>query len=300
MKVTNALSLPEPFVNAVKSDYRYTPNRYSVTSLGKGYMQLLLERAHENELTAEVADSVWLIFGAAVHKVLEESQETNSQIKEGHLEYTFEDIGMTVSGIFDLYDDSTGIVTDYKTASTWKVIYDEWDDYRQQLLRYVWLLRANGFSNAKTGQIVALLKDHSKSKAKREMNYPSHPVYIKEWDFSDEEIEQAGKDIKNRLSLLKQYQEWTIEDVPPCTDEERWFDGDKYAVVEKGKKRAKRVLDSFDDAENYIKEKNLSNAHIEKRAGVDKKCWDYCDVCEWCPHFTNIVCNKINEEEKNV
>lgn len=295
MKVTNAMSLPEPFVDAVRTDYKHTPDRYSATTLNKGIMQILLERQKEDEITVDVADSIWAIFGSAVHKVLEESQETDTQIKESRLEYEFEDLGMTVSGIFDLYDDATGTVTDYKTATVWKVIYDEWDDYIKQLKVYLFLLRKNGFTNAHTGQIVALLKDHSKAKAKIEMSYPAYPVYVKEWTFTDEEIESVGNELREKLQEIKHYESLPIEQVPPCSPEQRWNTGDKFAVILKGKKRAKRVLDTQGEAETYIQTHGLAQdgAYIEKREGEDKKCYDYCNVCNWCPYFQAKLKNKL-------
>lgn len=42
--------------------------------------------------------------------------------------------GYKLSGIFDLYNDATGTVTDYKTASVQKVLKNDWDEYRKQTL----------------------------------------------------------------------------------------------------------------------------------------------------------------------
>ena len=116
MRLTNSMGLPAPFVSAAESDHRYTPGRYSVTALLKGAREAVLQRRHDDEIEQDVADMVWAVFGSAVHSILEQSQETDTQLKENYLVVDMPG-GYQLSGIFDLYDDATGTVTDYKTAS---------------------------------------------------------------------------------------------------------------------------------------------------------------------------------------
>ena len=134
MKFTNQLNLPQPFVSAAESDYRYTPKRYSATALLKGVRQYILERRHDDEITEDVSDMVWAVFGTAVHGILESAQETDTQLKENKLVVDMPN-GYQLSGIFDLYDDATGTVTDYKTASVWKVKFGEKDPTQFEYLR---------------------------------------------------------------------------------------------------------------------------------------------------------------------
>ena len=122
MILTNKLNLPQPFVSAAQSDYAYTERRYSATSLLKGTREAILQRRHDAEVEADVSDMVWAIFGSAVHSILEGAQESATQLKENYIVVDMQD-GYQLSGIFDLYDDATGIVTDYKTASVWKVFW---------------------------------------------------------------------------------------------------------------------------------------------------------------------------------
>ena len=71
MKITNTLQLPAPFVSLAESDeYPVAPNEYRVTSLLKGTRETILERRHGAEITRDVSDMVWLLFGTAVHWVL--------------------------------------------------------------------------------------------------------------------------------------------------------------------------------------------------------------------------------------
>ena len=74
MKITNKLNLPQPFVDAVTREYQYKDKQYSVTAILKDVREILLTRRHNDEIEQDVADMIWLIFGTAVHKVLEDSK----------------------------------------------------------------------------------------------------------------------------------------------------------------------------------------------------------------------------------
>lgn len=285
--ITNELNLPQPFVDAVSSDYRYTPKRYSATSLLKGTREAILQRRHQEEVDQDVADMVWMIFGTAVHSVLENSQETETQLKENKIEAQMAN-GYTLSGIFDLYDDSTGTVTDYKTASVWKVIYDEWDDYRQQLLIYCWMLRKMGF-DAHTGEIVAMLKDHSKTKAKIDHTYPSHPVFVKRFEFTGEDFETIEQWLEWKFREIERCEKLPDDSLPVCTADERWETPSKYAVYKNQNKRATKLCDTEEQAQAYIEGQNSKDKYrIEYRPGVSKKCAEYCSVCDFCNQWKDM------------
>lgn len=294
MNLTNQLGLPQPFVSAAESDYAYTPKRYSVTSLLKGVRQCILERRHAGEITEDVSDKVWAIFGTAVHSILESAQETDTQIKENKLVVDMLN-GYQLSGIFDLYDDATGTVTDYKTASVWKVNFGEkdpsqFDDWRKQTLIYCWMLRQIGF-DAKRGEIVALLKDHSKTKAKVG-EHPAHPVFIVGWDFSDEEIAECGMWLDARFKEIEEAERLPDDQLPLCTKDERWGKDDKWAVKKKGNKRAAKLHDSETEAiadAQARSEKDGKPYEVEYRPGADTRCMDYCSACEFCNHYKTLI-----------
>lgn len=289
MILTNNLNLPQPFVDAATNDHEYTEGRYSVTELLGGTCEAILKRRHSDELTDDVADRVWAIFGSAVHEILRSADESESQLKENWIECQLDGIlsGYSLSGIFDLYDDSTGTVTDYKTASVWKVQFGDFDEWRKQTLAYCWLLQRIGF-NARTGRIVVLLKDHSIRKARTEKNYPKHPVVTLEWRFSNEDFDNIEQEIIEWF--LEVAHEETVPDecLEPCTDEQRWHKPDKWAVMKNGKKRAVKVYDNEKDARVRAMEENKkADANdlysVEYRRGEDTKCDGYCSVSDFCP-----------------
>ena len=280
MPITNKLGLPQPFVDAATQSHTYTPNRYSVTQLLKGTRQAILERRHVDEIERDAAEQVWAIFGSAFHKILEQAQETETQLKEN---WVSADVlnGYTVSGVFDLYDDSTGTVTDYKTCSVWRVIYGDWDEYHKQLLMYAWILRQMGF-DAKRGEIVALLKDHSKSKAKHEAGYPPYPVVRKVFDFTEDDIEGIGWYLKLKFQEIERAEQLPDDQLPLCTPTQRWYRPGKFAVMKNGCKRAIKLYDDRAQADIHALE---IGGYVEERPGVDGKCPEYCSAAPFCTYW---------------
>lgn len=290
MRLTNAMNLPQPFVSAAESSHRYTPKRYSVTALLKGVREAILQRRHDDEIEQDVSDMVWAIFGSAVHGILEGAQETETQLKENYIVVDMPN-GYQLSGIFDLYDDATGTVTDYKTASAWKVIFGEFDDWRRQTLVYVWMLRQIGFE-AKRGEIVAMLKDHSKRDAMTKADYPKHPVFKVGWDFTDEELEECGRWLEARFEEIEAAEQLPDDQLPMCSEEERWHKPDKWAVMKEGRKTAVRLYDSEEEANARMEQESANGKgrfYVEHRPGEDPKCASYCSACEFCDHYKKLM-----------
>lgn len=290
--ITNKLGLPETFVNFAKSDYEYKPKEYRVTSLLKGLKETILEQRHRKEVDQDVSDMIWLIFGTAVHKVLEESQEGNAELKEERMRIKVGDY--TLSGQFDLYNADTHTITDYKTASVWKIISKDFKEWKMQTSIYAYMLEDMGFKVDHT-EIIAMLKDHSKAKAKHDLSYPQLPVERIYFDLGISYKDTVKNFLEAKFESIRQAEQMADDDIPPCTPEERYNDGDKYAVMKKGNKKATRVVSTKQEAEDYIKwavenkglkEKDLS---IELRKGEDKKCKDYCSVCKFCNYYKEHV-----------
>lgn len=290
--LTNRLGLPQPFVDAAGDRRAAKPNSFSATTLLKGATEIILARRHADEIEEDVSDRVWAIFGSAVHKILEQGKETDSQIKEGFIKTDY--AGYEITGIFDLYDDATGTVTDYKTAGTIKWQKGEFDDYRMQTLIYCWLLRRAGF-DAHRGEIVMILRDWVKSKARHESGYPDCQVQKVTFDFGDADFAHIECFVYAKLSLIEYAETMRDYELQPCKDEERWHRQDTWAVVKDGNKRAYRVLESEEDAGKMLE--NLKGYHIEFRPGADAKCEDYCAVNRWCPHWKEYVATMNTDED---
>ena len=187
-----------------------------------------------------------------------------------------------LTGKFDLYDAKTETVTDYKTASVWKVRFGDYADWRRQTLIYCWMLRQIGFAASKA-RIVAFLKDHNKTKAKYEEGYPKHPVQTIDFSFSEDDFVECEEWLKARFALIAVAEQMPDDELPVCSPKERFNSGDKYAVMGKGRKRALRVLESKEEAELW--QMNHGGDYIDYRPGEDKKCADYCAVREFCSYY---------------
>ena len=170
MKITNKLGLPKQLVDLVSSDYKPTPHQYSCTTILKPTRQVILERRHGDDIEQDVSEMIWCIFGTLAHSVIENSKEDVGQFKEEKLKvdlgkYCKELDGYYLSGRSDMIDLLDKCITDWKTASCWKVIYKDFEDWRKEMLIYAWAVKDMGFEINKA-QAIAFLKDHNKTKAK--------------------------------------------------------------------------------------------------------------------------------------
>ena len=278
MIITNSQNLPSAFVEMARSDYIYEQNEYRVTSLLKGIRETILERRYHDKIEQDVADMIWLLFGTAVHSILERQQERADEIKEERLKVPVGEY--ILSGQFDLYSGETQKITDYKTCSVWKVISGDFEDWRRQLLIYSWMMRSIGFP-VKCAEVVALMKDHSKRDAKRKADYPKLPVKVVSFKFGEQDFQEIEEWLIAKFAEIKHAETLPDDELPLCTPDERFNSGDKFAVMSKGRKTALRVLDSQDDAERWMAV-NGKGDYIEVRPGEDKKCIDYCRVSAFC------------------
>ena len=287
MIITNKLNLPESFVNMAKQDYIFADNEYRVTSLLKGIRETILERRHKDEIEQDVSDMIWLLFGTAVHSIIEHHKEGDYEFKEERIKVCIGDY--ILSGQFDLYNAETKTITDYKTCSVWKVIFGDYSDWRKQTLIYAYMISRFGF-DVENAEIVALMKDHSKRDAKIKDNYPPLPVQKITFHFTAEDFIEIEEWLKSRFAEIAEAEKLPDDELPLCTPEERFNSGDKYAVMKKGRKTAMRVLDSMEEAEKWMADNG--GDFIETRKGEDKKCKDYCSVCQFCNYYKEEVQNE--------
>jgi hypothetical protein len=195
--------------------------------------------------------------------------------------------GITVTGRIDNYNMKTATVTDYKTASVWKVKFGDFHDWYRQGMIYAWLLIKNGFKVERC-QFVAILKDHSRTDARRDAGYPQGPLYVYEFPVTAQALEEIDVFIAAKVADYKRNKELTDDDIPPCSPEERWDKPTKYAVKKEGRKTAVRVLDSESAAQNMATE--LGKGHyVEIRPGESVRCQGYCSCCEFCNFYRDDI-----------
>ena len=276
MKVTNKLNLPAAFVNAVSTNRHNAAGCFSATTLNKGAKEIILSDRHFDEITVDAADSVWAVWGTAVHALLESQPDNNF-----HEEYFKVPVSNSfVTGQVDSYDMENATIFDWKTASVWKVQFNDFSDWRQQGLTYAWLLQQSGLE-VKKCRFVALLKDHSKTKAKNDSSYPQSPVFIYEFEVTAADMEETAARILTKVQEIESAYKLDDDAIEPCSAEERWADGEKWAVMKNGRKTAVKVLDNQLDADAMAGE--MGNAYyVEHRPAISRKCGEYCKCKDFC------------------
>lgn len=302
MRITNHTGLPEPLVKAVDVPPRiYPPKTVSVTTLTRPAQIQGLTKLHDDQITEDAADRMWALLGTLLHDVLERhARGLRDTIAEQRLELEIDD--WTITGQYDLSE----LILEGETLTDWKLtsIYalkesDAKPEWEAQLNCYAALLKHHG-RNVTKAQIVAIGRDWSKMRAKREPDYPQKGVVIKPvtlW-----EPNKVYAYMKHRLMLHKNAQAgiW-----PDCTPEERWERPAKWAIMKKGNKKATKLCDDSSEAKRWI-DNNVADSHlhlynIEERPGQSIRCESYCAVSEFCRQYDNIRRNaEIKNNNKNL
>ena len=279
MKVTNKLNMPAAFVNAVSTTRHNAAGCFSATTLNKGAKEIILTDRHFDEITVDAADSVWAVWGTAVHALLESQPDNNFHEESFKVPVS----NSFVTGQVDSYDMENGVINDWKTASVWKVQFNDFSDWRRQGLTYAWLLQQSGL-DVKKCRFVALLKDHSKTKAKTDSSYPQSPVFIYEFDVTAADLEETAARILAKVQEIESAYKLDDDAIEPCSAEERWADGEKWAVMKNGRKSAVKVFDNQLDADAMAGE--MGNAYyVEHRPAISRKCGEYCNCKDFCNFY---------------
>ena len=289
MTVSNHLNLPAAFVNAVSTTRHNAAGCFSATTLNKGAKEIILSDRHFDEITVDAADSVWAVWGTAVHALLESQPDNNF-----HEEYFKVPVSNSyVTGQVDSYDMENATIYDWKTASVLKVQFADFNDWRRQGMTYAWLLKQSGL-DVKKCVFIALLKDHSKTKAKNDSSYPQSPVFIYEFEITPQDMEETRDRILNKVLEIESAYELDDDAIEPCSAEERWADGEKWAVMKNGRKSAIKVFDNQLDADAMAGE--MGNAYyVEHRPAISRKCGEYCACKDFCHFYKNMNKDGGNE-----
>jgi hypothetical protein len=213
MILTNKYNLPEAFVNSVKN-HEHKGGWISASQMTKTIRQFYIIKRHEPEIIKDVSELVWSAFGTAFHLLMENNSKNG--MTEKYLEY--ETQGITLTGTTDLYNEGKRKVTDYKTASVWKIVYGDHLDWEVHLNTYAFLLRKYT-EVIEEIEVCAFLRDWIKTKADGK-NYP--PVQIvtvplKLWSFQEQD-----EKINKKIEVLLKHKDTTDDNLPACPDNKLW------------------------------------------------------------------------------
>ena len=270
MKTTNIYNLPQAFENLANEEYEITPNSYGATTMLKGIREIILTRRYFDNIEQDVSDMVWMILGSAVHKILESHDATG----QAETKFMHPLSKSRVTGVIDLYGD--GVVEDYKTATVWKVIFGDFEDWRRQGIIYVWLLRKNGVYADKL-RFHALLKDWTAREARYKKDYPQHSVWTWRYNVTTDDLIWIEQWLTDKIHRIESMLDMADDDLPQCSVDERWQTPCKYAAMKNGRKSALKVSENKADVEGI-------GDYVETRNGEARKCMDYCPVRNICKY----------------
>lgn len=292
MKYTNKFNLPDSIVLAVKNDPYSQDGHISATGLIQPPRIRQLNIRHDDEITEDISERIWPLLGNNTHYILERTNIKNAFQEE---RLSCKVLNWTVTGKPDDYS-PLGILSDFKVTSVWAMIAGVKPEWEQQLNIYGYLYRLAGFPIEEL-QIITILRDWSKLRAKREHTYPETQVEVLPvnlWEFSDQESW-----LYQRVEFHQYSEKMHDNKLPLCTSGEMWEKQTMYAVHKEPNKKATKLLTTMKDAENVaavLKEKHPANNYrIEVRPGERIRCESYCSVQPFCNQYQE---HKANEKEE--
>jgi hypothetical protein len=268
-KLTNVHNLPAAIVAAVQADPYAGGGDISCTRLIDSPQIRVLGGKHKDDVSVDVSERVWALLGQAVHTILERAGLREAGVVVEERLYA-EVNGWQVSGQVDRMHCDLGKLSDYKVTTVYK--NNGSDGWTRQLNVLRWLAHKNGHE-INTLEVIGIFRDWRKTEAERNPDYPQAAIQaipVPLWS-----LEDAEEYVTERVYM---HQAASRGESVPCTDEERWFSGNQYALTKRGAKRATRV--SHDPRE--FGEVDFEQYSIEVRAGEFKRCEHYCDVREFC------------------
>lgn len=285
--MTNKENIPEQIIRALEHNwYKNNAQQYAtVTQLLKPTRMFILEQRYKDEITYDAADMLFMLMGSAMHEVLAKA-ETSSTFNEERLEAVVD--GKIISGGIDLYENET--IIDYKFASVRSFMSpDKLAEWEKQLNMYAYLYREAGFRVNKL-EVIAIFRDWSKRRAAHESSYPRQVEVI---DIPLWTQKQAREFISARIQTIETARRYPDDELPLCSKCERWQRSDRYAVLKQGNKKASRIFDEREEAEQYITEKTDSDKYyIELREQEAIRCADYCNVNKYCSFWHEMNATK--------
>jgi len=286
LKITNKFNVPATLMALASNDhYSKGESDYSVTEILSPPRVNRLRHKHYAEMESDVSEMIWMLLGTALHVVAERSV-VDGHTNEERLFLTVDDI--ILSGAIDLQrnDHDGTVITDYKFTSAWSLMNDkpEWIQ-QQNIYRYIYEKVKK--TPVKGLQICAFIRDFSRRKAQSDASYPQATIQIVEipmWTMS-----QTEEFIRTRIDLHRESKvnaDWD-EELPLCSEEERWMRDTTYAVKKEGRKTAVRVFDTDAEAQELLATMTAKDkAFIEVRKGEAVRCTgNYCGVSKWCSQF---------------
>jgi len=285
----NVDALPAPLRIAVQHDAYDggVATDISATSLIDSPRIKRLQREHKDKIQEDATRRVMALLGTTWHSLMEANAPSGWIVEKRF--YANTQRGLVASGAIDALEpvgDKFNI-RDYKVLTSWKAKKlanlqpNDDEQFIRQLNIYAWLISKNGMTPHKL-YVDALIRDWMDGKSK-DADYPDYPTMSYEipmWPL-DETEEYIERQLDGHFG----------DELPRCTDEERWLRDSKYLVRKVGAKRNARVFGTEAEANEWAANAK-GDYEVLFESGEAIRCErNFCGVAEWCDQY--------NEEKKN-
>ena len=310
VRYINPSGLPRPYAIAVEmleAEYDAGECDFSATALTSparihGLKTRL--KASGQPVIIDVAESSHSIVGTGVHKVLE--------VLRGHPDYEVEQrffarlhaglavdggAGLVISAKIDGYEKPTKMLFDWK-GTRFRTYSDGVKfEYAAQLNigKYCIENGVDQWGNRQEWPIeklssIPIYRDYSAITC--EHKPPHEPVG--EFDVPIWPREEVEKYILKKAAELRRAE----EELPLCSSDEMWETAEKWAVEPKAGGRARRLLNSYEEAESWRENhKQPKTLHVVHRPGSCHRCRWYCPVASVCSQWAEHPSNPINKPD---
>lgn len=277
----NRHNLPEPVCAVLTADtYDKGRANISVTGLIQSPRVRILGKEGNR---FDVADMVWTSFGTAWHSHAQAALNGYNPDWVVEERYFVDVNGWVVSGQADLQttkDDGTIHLWDWKVTTTTKVEKGLAAEWEQQLNCYAYLIQRSTGKIVTSATVLAILRDYKRNLFKRQEH---GECAVNVMDIGLWPKDQQESYIKQRVSLHQDVEMSHAmgDGLIHCTDLEQWRKPNSYAVMVKGKKRARMICDTQAEAE--FQAGMIEGGYVETRFGIPLKCQaNYCGVSQQC------------------
>jgi hypothetical protein len=283
MKITNKHSIPQAIMNFMnRNEYNAGKSDITISRLIDSPRRSILKKKHWHEIEMDLSAHLPSLMGTALHKMFEEGAEKEKDhISEERIFITVN--GWAVSGQIDTQIvGDTILVQDYKSTSAWAVM-NEKKDWERQTNLYAYLVEKSKGKIVEAVEIVAFVRDWSRREAERNPDYPQCMVVsIRPPLWSQEERERY---LLERLSLHATAETNNLlgEEIGLCTPEEQWKRNPSYAVMKNGNKRATKVFDVEQEANDFIVDKK--GFLVITRPAEATRCANFCEAAPFCSQW---------------
>lgn len=262
MRLTYREEVPQQLVDLVASTiYKPEEGVLRVTQLIAPPMmrRLLLDHWDDPEAEVDLDDYLLASLGTAWHQYIAPNPPPRMKITRGKV---------LISGECDVAE--FPVISDHKltSISAWQYGKDEW---MWQLNMYRWLFKET--TGQEFTQLQNLILFRNFSKEYQSYNGPPYGFMVKEQDVIP--FDRMEQYVNNRLAIHAA--------CFPCTSMDKWCRPGGFAVMEKGKKRATKILLTEQEAIDLIDLVGLKKATIEVRLPKYLRCESYCQARSVCP-----------------